>query len=168
MFNNLVFNEDFDLREVIINDDAYLVFGGSFEMLIESGKIFGEDEMILIIRNKEEDNIHHPFTMKYAPKNSHQNDKEFHHDGHYGLPITFSRDDLDTWEVFIGDGKIKEAENIKKKLSKKERKFISAVVKELGDEILDYWEVENTNKPSGKNELETIRNTIKNSVYNFK
>ena len=56
----------------------------------------------------------------------------------------------------------------KKILSKKERKFISAVVKDLGNEIKDYWEVENTNKPSGKKELENIRNNIKNSIYTFK
>ena len=45
---------------------------------------------------------------------------------------------------------------------KKEKKFIDSVVTNIGDDIIDYWEVENPNSNNGQKELNDIVERIKN------
>lgn len=136
------YNEEFNLKNAIINDEVDLIFGFNENILNEAEKINGRNKMKMLIRNKEQDNINHSFTMKFIPDNERKNDKNFYHNGHYGLPISFDKETKE-WNVDLGDNKEKKAKakRIKKDLTRKERSFITSIVDELGDDIIKYWEV---------------------------
>lgn len=152
--------ENFDLGEAIRNDSVDLIFG-NYDLLSENEKIDGKNKMQIMIRNQEEDNIPHNFTMKFTPKiGDRKDDKDFYHDGYYGLPISFERGSK-KWHVDLGPGKKSEAKAVERKLKKIERKFISSVVDQIGDDILDYWEVKNIHTSEGKEELNSIVERIR-------
>lgn len=95
--------------------------------------------------------------MKFIPSGFRKDDKYFNHDGHYGLPVSFTRKDKD-WKVNFGPGKksINDAKAAMNNLTRKEKKFITAVVDNIGDDILDYWQVKNPNTKEGIKELDNI------------
>ena len=164
IFTKELLEKEFNLKEAIINDDVDLIFGNSIELLEESYKYSGKNNMKIMIRNKEEDEIPHPFTMKFIPDNNRKGDKNFYHDGYYGLPISFDRETKE-WEVFIGDSKKSKAKakEIKNSLTRTEKRFIASVVNDIGDDIIDYWEVKNTNTQKGKSELNNIIKRIEDN-----
>lgn len=156
--------KEFDLGEAIRNDEVDLVFGyDAFSYLEESYKQKGKGNMVMLIRNKKEDEIGHGFSMKFIPTGERKDDKTFYHNGHYGLPITFTRKDK-KWYVYFGPGKrsLIDAKVAEDSLTKKEKKFIDSVVINIGDDIIDYWEVENPNSNNGQKELNDIVERIKN------
>lgn len=85
-------NEEFDLEKAIKNDEVDLIFGESEELINELYTL-EDGKMVMLIRNKEESKINHNFTMKFIPNDrSRKTDPNFKHDGHYGLPISFTKD----------------------------------------------------------------------------
>lgn len=78
---DLLNQKEFNLKEAIQNDKVHLIFGNSLEILNEYKEIRDiEDEntkqpMILMIRNRIEDNIPHGFSMKLIPEGSRRKKK---------------------------------------------------------------------------------------------
>lgn len=152
--------ENFDLGEAIRNDSVDLIFG-DYDLVDESFEI-EDGKMKMLIRNQKEDKIGHSFTMKFIPKEKERRtDPDFRHNGHYGLPIFFTKDNKE-WYVNIGASKKKEANKIQKRLNKQEKLFITAVVNDIGDDIIDYWNVKDPDTNKGKQQLEDIVERIRN------
>ena len=155
--------KDFNLKAAIMNDEVDIIFCGTsdFDEIIEESYEITDNKMAVLIRNKKEDKITHSFTMKFIPKTrERKKDPMFRHDNHYGLPISFSKNDKN-WYVNIGVSNKKEAQRIQSKLTKMEKEFITAVVNDIGDEIIDYWNVEDINTDKGYKELENIVDRIR-------
>lgn len=113
-------NEEFDLEKAIRNDEVDLIFGESEELINELYTL-EDGKMAVLIRNKEESKISHNFTMKFVPSDkSRRKDPNFNHDGHYGLPISFTKNDK-KWYVNLGKSKIQESKKVQSSLTKKKR-----------------------------------------------
>lgn len=154
-------DEEFDLGEAIRNDEVDLIFGGTEELINELYTL-EDGKMAMLIRNKVESSIKHNFTMKFIPNDRFRRvDPNFKHDGHYGLPISFTKDNKE-WYVNLGKSKMSEAKKIQASLTKKEKLFIDAVVNDIGDDIIDYWNVKNPDTDKGKKELNDIIERIEN------
>lgn len=159
--------QEFNLGEAIRNDKVDIIFCGTsdFDEIIEESHEISDGKMAILIRNKKEDKISHNFTMKFIPKEKERRtNPDFRHDGHYGLPISFTKNNKE-WYVNIGPSKKKEAEKIKKSLNKQEKMFITAIVNNIGDDIIDYWNVEDTDTNKGYKELENIVDRILDKYY---
>lgn len=152
--------EEFNLKEALLTNQVDLIFGDIDELLDEEHE-YTRGNMAILIRNKEERNLgKHGFTMKLRSANR-VNDKNFYHDGYFGLPITFKKGESD-WSVFLGPSreKIKRAEEIYSSLTDEEKSFVTAVVTELGDYIYEYWEVTNIGSDISRRKLDKIVHKI--------
>lgn len=69
------------------------------------------------------------------------------------------------WYVNLGKSNISEAKKIQASLDKKEKKFITAVVNDIGDDIIDYWNIKNVDTDKGKKKLDDIVRGIENKYY---
>ena len=162
--NNDIISEEFDLKEAIKNNEVDLIFGESIELLEESYKHEGKNNMKMLLRNQEQDKINHEFTMKFIPNTGdRRDDKNFNHEGKYGLPITIDPETMG-WNVWLGDSREKEAIKIKKDLTKREKKFISELVDKAGKDIIEYFYVKNIDTEQGKKKLNTIVKRIKDKM----
>lgn len=162
--NKLKLDEEFDLGEAIRNDEVDLIFGESEELINELYELV-DGKMRMLIRNKEESKITHGFTMKFIPSDkARKKDPNFKHDRHYGLPISFTKNDKN-WYVNLGKSNISEAKKIQASLDKKEKEFITSVVNDIGDDIIDYWNIKNVDTDKGKKKLDDIVRGIEDKYY---
>lgn len=129
------------MGKAIRNDEVDIVFGESEEILQELFKVTGRDNLKMLIRNLYEDGAgEHWMSIKLV---TNRKEKGFSHAGKAGIPIVFTKKKTD-WKVFMGgsDDKVAKARDIQSRLIKSEIKFIEAVINELGDYILEYWELD--------------------------
>lgn len=148
----MIYGKEFNLTEAIVNDEVDLIFGESKELLEEISHIRGRNNMQIIIRNSFEDTVRtHGFSIKFIPS---RNIKGDYNDGRKGIPITFHKlvkqiegesiEYPSEWKIILGGSKdgIVKAKQLQNELNKREKDFISAVVKELGIIILEYWDLD--------------------------
>ena len=150
--------------------DTTMLIGGMIMGPLAGWVIKKFDELVdgkmrMLIGNKEESKITHGFTMKFIPSDkARKKDPNFKHDRHYGLPISFTKNDKN-WYVNLGKSNISEAKKIQASLDKKEKEFITSVVNDIGDDIIDYWNIKNVDTDKGKKKLDDIVRGIEDKYY---